>query len=179
MKVLPKAKRCDVLVSLSTFISSKSTLKKKKLERASGPVLTTFWDPKKMGLFKEGLELGKFVSQTANIYPVSCVLTLTQHGEWSRVGGYSEVSPWRNWVVGKMAKIIRQKVPLLVTFTGAQGRETAVTWVVKEGNPKEVGFQRWVLYQQRVGVSVGGPPLRALLFVLSRRGADGHRLADG
>lgn len=132
-----------------------------------------------MDPFKEGLELGKCVSQAANIYPVPCVPTLTQHGEWGCGGGYSGASPWRNRIVGKMAKIIRQNVPLLVTPIGAQGRETAVTWMVKEGGPKEVGFQQWVLHQQRVGVSVGGPPLRALLFILSRRGADGHRLADG
>lgn len=132
-----------------------------------------------MGLFKEGLELGKCVSQPANIYLVPCAPTLTQHGEWGCVGGYSEASLWRNQIVGKMAKIIRQNVPLLVTPIGAQGRETAIAWVVKEGGPKEVGFQQWVLHQQRVGMSVGRPPLRALLFVLSRRGADGHRLADG
>lgn len=77
-----------------------------------------------------------------------------------------------------MAKIVWQNVPLSATPIDAQGRETAVAWVVKEGGPEGVGF-RSRFCTRKGGHVCGRTPSIALLFTLSRRGADGHRLADG
>lgn len=47
------------------------------------------------------------------------------------------------------------------------------------GQPRRGRFPAVGSAPERVGMSVGGLPSIALSFTLSRRGADGHRLADG